>query len=66
MATYFDAHTHAHFSAFKDDWREVIKRSLNAGVSMVLVGTQQNTSRRAVEVALQAIGGKLLYGHGFF
>jgi TatD DNase family protein len=48
---YFDAHTHAHFSAFKDDYREVIRRALDVGVGMVNVGTQKDTSRRAVEVA---------------
>ncbi len=48
---YIDAHTHAHFAAFKDDWREVISRALEAGVAVVNVGTQKDTSRRAVEVA---------------
>jgi len=48
---YFDAHTHAHFSAFKDDYREVIRRALDAGVGLINVGTQKDTSRRAVEVA---------------
>lgn len=47
----FDCHTHVQFEAFKDDWREVIDRSLKAGVSMVNVGTQRDTSVRAVEVA---------------
>lgn len=47
----FDCHTHVQFEAFKDDWREVIERSLQAGISMVNVGTQKDTSVKAVEVA---------------
>lgn len=50
---YFDAHTHAHFAAFKDDSREVIQRALAANVWMINVGTQRDTSARAVEVAHQ-------------
>lgn len=46
-----DAHTHAQFAAFKDDYREVVERALNVGVGMVNVGTQKDTSRRAVEIA---------------
>ena len=51
MNQFFDAHTHAHFSAFKDDYRDTIRRALDAGVGLVNVGTQRDTSRRAVEVA---------------
>ncbi|MBI4193386.1 MAG: TatD family hydrolase, partial [Candidatus Colwellbacteria bacterium] len=47
----FDSHTHVHFAAYRDDWREVIGRALAAGISMVNVGTQRDTSRRAVEIA---------------
>ena len=49
--SYFDAHTHAHFAAFEKDWNEVINRALEAGVWLINVGTQKDTSRRAVEVA---------------
>jgi TatD DNase family protein len=48
---FFDAHTHAHFAAFKDDWRDVISRALDKGVHMINVGTQRDTSRAAVETA---------------
>lgn len=48
---YLDAHTHAHFAAYADDWKEVIDRALQAGVWLVNVGTDKETSRRAVEVA---------------
>ena len=47
----FDCHTHVHFAAFEKDYREAIQRALDAGVKMITVGTQRDTSRRAVEVA---------------
>ena len=47
---FIDCHTHAHFAAFKDDYREVIERALKIGVSVVNVGTQKDTSAKAVEV----------------
>ena len=48
---YIDAHTHAHFAVFKDDYKHVIGRAIDSGVSVVNVGTQRDTSKRAVEVA---------------
>jgi TatD DNase family protein len=48
---YFDAHTHAQFSAFSGDYREVIRRALDASVGLINIGTQRDTSRRAVEIA---------------
>lgn len=48
---YFDAHTHAHFAAFEDDWKEVIDRALAQNVWLINVGTQHDTSARAIEVA---------------
>lgn len=46
-----DYHAHVNFAAFKNDANEVIKRALDGGVFMILVGTQIDTSRRAVEMA---------------
>ncbi|MFA6131657.1 MAG: TatD family hydrolase [Patescibacteria group bacterium] len=46
-----DTHCHIHFNAYKEDMDEVIKRSLSENVFMITVGTQQDTSRRGVEVA---------------
>lgn len=46
-----DTHAHAHFNAYKEDMDVVIKRSLAKGTILNLVGTQSDTSRRAVEVA---------------
>jgi TatD DNase family protein len=49
--SFFDAHTHVQFAAFKEDWRAVIDRALAGGVWMINIGTQRDTSRRAIEVA---------------
>jgi len=51
-----DTHAHAHFNAYKDDMDEVIKRSLEKGTIINLVGTQSDTSRKAVEVAQKYMG----------
>lgn len=48
---FFDAHTHVQFAAYSSDHRDVIERALSSGVGMVNVGTQKDTSRRAVELA---------------
>ncbi len=48
---FFDAHTHVQFSAYDADREEVIHRALDSGVQMVNVGTQLDTSRRAIELA---------------
>lgn len=46
-----DSHAHVNFSAFKVDAEEVIKRSLDSGISLVNVGTQLSTSKRAIDYA---------------
>ncbi|MBI4449450.1 TatD family hydrolase [Candidatus Uhrbacteria bacterium] len=46
-----DAHSHINFSAYKDDAAEVITRAESEGVWMLAVGSQVDTSRRAVEYA---------------
>ncbi|MBI2888578.1 MAG: TatD family hydrolase [Candidatus Liptonbacteria bacterium] len=48
---FFDAHTHVNLAAFSKDGDEVVVRALAAGVWLVNVGTQKDTSRRAVEIA---------------
>lgn len=48
---YFDAHTHVQFVAFDADREEVFARAGEAGVGMNLVGTQQDTSKAAVDAA---------------
>lgn len=46
-----DTHTHISFNAFKDDGDVVVNRALNAGVWLVAVGTQIDTSHHAVDCA---------------
>jgi len=47
----FDVHTHVQFQAFKEDFREVLKRALDSGTWMINVGTQRDTSEAAIKLA---------------
>ena len=52
----FDTHAHVNFNAYRDDTDEVIRRSLDGSMSspqvwMINVGSQYNTSQRAVGMA---------------
>lgn len=53
---FIDTHCHIHFQAYKEDMDDVIKRSLNAGVGMITVGTQSTTSKNGVALAEQYDG----------
>lgn len=47
-----DVHCHLNFEAFKNDYDEVIKRALQAGVTKIInVGTKIDSSQKAVELA---------------
>lgn len=46
-----DTHAHVNFVAYKEDGDEVIKRALQNGVWLINVGSQWDTSCRAVEYA---------------
>lgn len=46
-----DTHCHINFSAFKKDRDDVIQRSLDVGMKLIMPGTQYATSKRAVEIA---------------
>jgi len=46
-----DTHAHVNFSAFKDDAEEIIKKTLDAGIQIINIGSQYSTSKRAVEMA---------------
>lgn len=46
-----DTHAHAHFKAFQNDSDAVIKKSLEQGVVLNLVGTQADTSKNAILAA---------------
>ncbi|MDP3661399.1 MAG: TatD family hydrolase [bacterium] len=50
---YIDIHSHTNFAAFEKDREEVIKRAREAGVALINVGTQKDTSQKAVEIAEQ-------------
>ncbi|MDQ3018305.1 MAG: TatD family hydrolase [bacterium] len=48
-----DTHTHINLRAFKDDAHDAINRAHEAGVAVINVGTQIDTSRQAVELLNQ-------------
>ncbi|MEK7545440.1 MAG: TatD family hydrolase [Patescibacteria group bacterium] len=46
-----DTHCHVHFNAYKDDMDDVVRASLSAGVQMVTIGTQKDTSAGGIKLA---------------
>jgi TatD DNase family protein len=50
MIKFFDAHTHVQFQVFCNDWTDVLDRAILAGVGLVNVGTQKNTSESAIKI----------------
>jgi len=48
---FFDTHAHLNFKDFDKDRDEVIRRSLKEGFSIINVGTNYQTSRKALEIA---------------
>lgn len=48
---YVDVHAHVNFKAYDEDREAVIERAREAGVAMMNVGTQQDTSMDAVRLA---------------
>lgn len=46
-----DSHCHTQFNSFQDDYEEVIKRCAEKNCAMFVVGTQKDTSVKAVELA---------------
>lgn len=50
---YIDIHAHVNFKAFDEDRDAVIRRALDAGTAVINVGTQIDTSRKAIEMAHQ-------------
>lgn len=48
---YIDIHGHLNFKAFDGNREEVIGRAREAGVAMISVGSQMDTSRKALEIA---------------
>ncbi len=54
-----DTHAHLNFSAYKSDLNEVVERCVKEKIWVVNVGSQYDTSKRAMEIAEK-------YGKGFF
>jgi len=48
---YIDIHGHLNFQAYDLDRDEVVTRAVNAGVAMISVGSQIDTSKKALEMA---------------
>jgi len=48
---YIDIHNHVNFEAFNEDRDEVIRRALDNHTWVINVGTQLDTSKKAVEIA---------------
>lgn len=48
---YIDTHAHINFHVYEPDINEVIDRTKESGVTVINIGTQQDTSSRAVELA---------------
>ncbi|MEK9181954.1 MAG: TatD family hydrolase [Patescibacteria group bacterium] len=53
MPQYIDIHSHVNFKAFDADRDAVIRRTLENNTWVINVGTQTDTSRKAVEIANQ-------------
>lgn len=51
MPRLFDVHTHVQFAAYETDSKEVIDRALSQDIWVLNVGTQKDTSLKAVEAA---------------
>lgn len=48
---FIDIHAHVNFAAYDSDREEVLRRASDAGVALINVGTQADTSRKAIELA---------------
>jgi len=48
---FIDTHAHINFNAFKNDADEIIRKSLNDNVWMILVGSEYKTSKRGLDIA---------------
>lgn len=59
---YVDTHAHVNINAFKDDFEAVMKRCADEEVLVFNVGTQKDTSKRAVEIAEKADNGYAIIG----
>lgn len=53
MPKYFDIHSHLNFEDYEKDWDEVIARLRETGTHTMAIGTDYETSKRAVELSQQ-------------
>lgn len=51
MPKYFDIHSHLNFPDYQKDWDEVIKRLEDTDTNTIVVGTDLESSKQAVEIA---------------
>lgn len=51
MSSAFDSHCHPQFPHYDHDRNEVLRRAQEQGVSMICVGTDLETSKKAIELA---------------
>jgi len=51
MPKYFDIHSHLNFGDYEKDWGEVIARMRETGTHTIVVGTDFESSKKAVELA---------------
>src|SRR3989344_2248276 len=51
MPKLIDSHTHLQFSAFKQDRNQVIEKALSDNIWLINVGTQKDTSLKAIEIS---------------
>lgn len=51
MPKYFDVHTHVHFDDYNHDCSETVQRALDDNVWMTMVGTNEDLSRQAIDLA---------------
>lgn len=47
----FDTHAHLNFSEFEKDREDLVKKCLESGIGMINVGTNYNSSKKAVDLA---------------
>ena len=48
---FVDTHGHVNFNAFKEDADQVLKRTIENDIQVIMPGSQYSTSKRAVEIA---------------
>ncbi len=46
-----DTHCHLSFKAFEKDWEDALNRARNKGIRMITIGSQRETSEKAISIA---------------